>query len=81
MRLLAVCLLLALLPLLMAQNICLKAECQSQIDACDASCVALMGKCTFACSMSSLGCLEQCIGANDAAQNMLECSFNKCINL
>ena len=81
MRGFVLCLLLALLPLIMTQNICLKAECQTQLDNCDAACIAQMGKCSFSCSLSSLGCLEQCLGDNQAAQNLLECSYNKCINL
>ena len=63
------------------QQICLKLECAGELAACDDACVVAMGKCTFDCTLSSLGCMQKCLAGNQAAENLLECSFNKCINL
>jgi hypothetical protein len=81
MRALLVLLLLSLVALTFGQQICLRDQCAKELTACGADCVALMGKCYFSCTLSSQGCLQNCIGANAPAQNLLECSFNKCINL
>jgi hypothetical protein len=70
-----------LLGTINCQQFCLSQECKGELTACNADCVALMGKCTFTCTLSSLGCMQKCLGDNKAAQNLLECSFNKCINL
>lgn len=64
-----------------SQQICLRQECKNELAACDSDCTLLMTKCTFDCTLNSLGCLQQCIGQNKVAQNLLECSFNKCIFL
>ena len=81
MKIHSLLLLLSALSLMSAQQICLKAECATEIAQCDSACVALMGKCTFDCTLSSVGCLQRCIGDNSPAIKLLECSFNKCINL
>lgn len=73
------CLLLACL--VQGQNICLHRECQDQIDGCNADCVATMGKCVFSCTLSSLGCLQQCLTGNTPALALLGCSYDKCINV
>lgn len=70
-----------LLSLCYTQQICLKQECAGELTACDDACVVAMGKCTFDCTLSSLGCMQKCLAGNQAAENLLECSFNKCINL
>lgn len=81
MKIIVAILLLALLALTQTQQICLHQECQKELDACGPDCIVLMGKCVFSCTLSSIGCMQQCIGNNPAAQAMLDCSFNKCINL
>lgn len=73
--------LLLLLTLISAQQICLQQSCAAEVAGCDDACIAAMGKCMFSCTMSSLGCQQKCLGDNGPAQNLLECSFNKCINL
>lgn len=74
-------LLIALIALVLTQQICLKQECAQQVAACNDECVVSMGKCMFSCTMASLGCLQKCLGDNAPAQALLECSFNKCIYL
>jgi hypothetical protein len=74
-------LVLALLAMALAQQICLKQECVQQLAACNDECVTAMGKCMFSCTMGSLGCLQKCLGNSAPAQDLLECAFNKCINL
>ena len=71
----------ALFSIVSSQQVCVRDQCLQQWNACDQACVVLMGNCTQSCTLSSLGCLQKCIGANQPAQNLLECSFNKCINL
>ena len=80
-RAMAMVLLLALVVASFGQQVCLREECAKEVEACGSECVGLMGRCFFSCTLSSLGCLQKCIGANQPAQNLLECSFNKCINL
>lgn len=73
--------LFVLLTFTLAQQICLKQECAQQLAGCNDDCIVSMGKCMFSCTMNSLGCLQKCLGDNAPAQALLECSFNKCINL
>ena len=73
--------LLLLLGMTTAQQICLHRECADELKACDSDCAALMGKCTFSCTLSSLGCLEQCLRDHQPATDLLLCSFTKCINV
>lgn len=73
--------LLALIALVFGQQICLKEECAQQLAGCGDDCVVSMGKCMFTCTMGSQGCLQKCLGDNAPALSLLECSFNKCINL
>lgn len=40
-----------------------------------------MGKCTFECTLMSQGCMQECIGGSKEAQSLLECSYNKCLNI
>lgn len=75
----ALLLLAMLLGVSLGQQICLHRECAKEIAGCDAACVALMGKCTFACTLNSLGCLEKCMWDTAPAMSLLQCSFNKCI--
>lgn len=63
--------LLTLLALAQAQQVCLHQECQDQLNACDATCITKMGQCTFSCTLSSLGCMQQCIGDHQQAQDLL----------
>ena len=79
MRITAILLLAVLLTVAFGQQICLRRECADQLKACDAECAALMGTCTFSCTLGSLGCLEECLKGHDNAVNLLQCSFNKCI--
>ena len=81
MKSIVLVLLLALIAFASSQQICLRDQCANELKACDAGCVVLMGKCFQSCTLSSLGCLQKCIGDSPAGQNLLECSFNKCINL
>jgi hypothetical protein len=64
-----------------SQQVCLHSECKDQLDACDFDCSTLMTKCTYECTLNSIGCLQKCLGNDKAAQNLLECSFTKCIYL
>ena len=72
---------LMLLNLTFSQQVCLHRVCPDELKACNSDCAALMGNCTFECTLNSLGCLEQCMRGNQAAVNLLLCSFNKCINV
>lgn len=79
MRFIAIFLIALLLNIAFGQQICLRRECPEELKGCDADCAALMGSCTFSCSLSSLGCLEKCMEGHDNAVKLLQCSFNKCI--
>jgi GR25 family glycosyltransferase involved in LPS biosynthesis len=70
-----------LVALTLSQQICLHRECQKELDGCDTACAAQMGECTFGCTLGSLGCLEKCLDGNTPAVALLQCSFNKCINV
>ncbi len=81
MKSLVLIVLFALIAFASSQQICLRDQCANELKACNAGCVMLMGKCFQSCTLSSLGCLQKCIGDSQEGQNLLECSFNKCINV
>lgn len=72
--------LVLMLVMLRAQQVCMKQECAAQIAACTPTCAKLMGKCTFECTLMSQGCMQACVSANSEAKALLECSYNKCLN-
>lgn len=74
-------LLTLLLPLSLGQQICIRQECAAQLAACTADCVKLMGKCHFECTLMSQGCMQDCMALNKEAKALLECSYNRCLNL
>lgn len=47
---------------------------------CNLDCIKLMGKCYFECTLSSQGCMEDCVAKNDKAKALLECTYNRCLN-
>ncbi len=72
--------LVSMLVALNGQQVCIKQECAAQVVACNPTCVKLMGKCTFDCTLMSQGCMQACVSANSEAKALLECSYNKCLN-
>lgn len=63
-----------------AQQICMNEECSDEIKACDAGCQEVLGNCTFDCTIMSRGCMTTCLKDNQAAQTLLTCAYNKCLN-
>lgn len=63
-----------------SQQICMKTECVNFIVACDAPCQKILADCTFDCTLQSQGCMQDCVTANQAAKNLLKCSYEKCLN-
>lgn len=61
MKIIAIVIVALILNVAFGQQICLRRECGDQLKACDSECAAMMGTCTFSCTLSSLGCLEKCL--------------------
>ena len=73
--------LLFLISMLNGQQICMKESCATHIAACNLDCIKLMGKCYFECTLMSQGCMQDCVTGNKPARELLDCSYNKCLNL
>ena len=69
----------SLIILINSQQICLNDECPEQKKMCDLDCQNLLSNCTFSCTLLSLGCMYDCVGNNEKAKNLLDCSSEKCL--